>query len=247
VWANDLCKIAQSVDFNEGEIVRSTQVGEKDMALFAMVKVRNDKAMANRKAEVERLTQLALAANGEKRMEEVRRLIEEVRKLETRDFKAANALASKVSGMGRSRQRAVAPKKPVAVVAAPMPVAPDPAPSVPPQEDPGDLEQVRLVLDNLVSQFRSHDKLEAVAGLEEALSEFSDSQNLPLLSKQRNAWDPDRKRMISELREKADRLFVDEDPEALKAYRNLLRLNPPDDLRRQAAERVKTLEGILGK
>ena len=232
------------MDFSEGEIRRTTQVTKRDMETISVVQDRNEKEMARRRAEVERLSQLAIAAFNEKKMEEVRRLIDDVRKLETKDFKAANQLASKINSMSRSGRRS---KKPVAVATAPVAQASETSNTASANEGGEDIEEIKLALENFLSQFNAGDKFEAIAGLEGAIEEFSGSPNMPLLNRQRSAWNADRNRVIAEIHEKADKLFMEEDPDALRAYKNLLRLNPPEEIRRQAMARIKTLESILGQ
>jgi len=242
VGAYELSKIAQQVDLSDGEVVRTTQVTDGDMDFFAKLKMKRDKEMARRRAEVDRITQEAIAAAKEKKGGLVQQLIEEVRKLETRDFKAANQLISTINRLNRSGRRSVV--RPVATAV----VAQGNGLSTTSVQESGDIEDVRRTLDNLISQFKAGDKFEAIAGLEDAMGEFSDSSNLGLLKKQREAWGADRKRLIDDVKTKAETLYIDSSFEAaLEAYNNLIRLNPPDDIRTEALGKIKRISGILGK
>jgi hypothetical protein len=242
VGAYELSKIARQVDLSRGEVVRTTQITDEDIKSFTRLKIDYEKEMARRRAEVERLTQEAIVAVKEKKGSVVQQLIDEVRKLETRDFRAVNQLISTINRLNRTGRRSY--------VARPVPAAvatQGNGSSVPSVQELGDLEDVRRTLDNLISQFNTGDKFEAIAGLEEAMAEFSDSLNLGLLKKQREAWDADRKKMITEIQKKADNLYIDDDPDALGAYQSLLRLSPSDEAKKKALERIEKLKGIMGK
>jgi len=242
VAAYELCRIARAMDFSEGEITWSTQVTQIDEAFIQRVSESYNKEMERRANEVERLSQLTFSAFNGKDMSEVRRLIGEVGKL---NAAAANRLALKINKMSRSSRRPSASRKSVVIAAALAASADAPSPAV---EESGDLEEVRLTLDNLISQFKSGEKYEAIAGLEEAIAEFSGSSNLSILSRQRAAWDSERQKLINDRLGMAEKLYVEVATEgapsgpAIQAYREVLRLNPSEKIRGLAENRIRDMQ-----
>lgn len=242
VRAASIVDNAKAVDLGEADFVGDTQIDEGMIKKFAIVKARAEVIKAEKEAarikEVERLTADLQRAIAEKR------------------YPDAQSIARQMGERGAGRQATImlsnAARKPgrsrvAKVVASSATQTALPGESEEAVAEREELSSIKVMLEELKAQYKEGNTFEAITQLLSSISDFSESKNVGLLNKQLEAWAGERNKLIAEMQRKADKLFIEEDPAALEAYRNLLRLNPSDDIRRQVAEKIKTLESILGK
>jgi tetratricopeptide (TPR) repeat protein len=102
-------------------------------------------------------------------------------------------------------------------------------------------------LQEVVRQYEAHQLFEALAGLEALQRDVRDARDRKKVSRLRRVWTPDRLRLLTEIVDEADRLFVSMDEHSLTEYRRAQQLSPEGETARHIAERIETLERILSE
>ncbi|MBI5422317.1 hypothetical protein HZA44_04255 [Candidatus Peregrinibacteria bacterium] len=248
--ADGAVKIARAMDFKEVNYGEETQVTEGHERLFALIDLFNTHLTKEHQNKIKGLVADMQKALAESRYDEVRKKADEIRNLD-----AANASVTRILDEMETRLN---PPKPKAVAARPRYVAPAPkGPSAEEiaalrEEESKDAEALQAVdasLEQLRKDFTAGRWMEAFVGIDRAIQNFQGNKYVAKLTEQRDQWEHSRNKLIGETKDRANRLYKEEASatEILKAYQDLMKLNPPEADRKLAEERIKWFEGILSK
>jgi tetratricopeptide (TPR) repeat protein len=245
--ADKMAKVARAMASQEANPARPSQITPEDERLFAVINYHLARGIAAQQKEAEALVPKMQKALAEGRFGDARGVADEIGKLDPKNAQLARLL----SELDR-RQNPPKPKSGGARKASP---APDSSPNA---EEASSFEEAssqeaeaQKSVDSLLDQFRkwfnSGNVFDAIVGIDKAIADLPGNKFVGKLAQQRDQWEPVRKKLVAEVLERADRLYVEQDPVALEAYQRLLRLNPPEEIRRHADSRISTLLQILKK
>lgn len=113
------------------------------------------------------------------------------------------------------------------------------------EEQPTDHRPADQRLKDILRQYEKKQLYEAVSGLEQLARESLRAPERRKVSELRRLWAPDRKRVLVEIVDKADRLYVLMDEQSLGEYQRALKLSPDGDTAKHINERIQTLTRIL--
>lgn len=247
--ADSAVKIARAMDFKEVNYGEETQVTEGHERLFALIDLFNTHLTKEHQNKVKGLVADMQKALAENRYDEVRKKADEIRNLD-----AANASVTRILDEMETRLNPPKPK----VAYRPRYIAPTPkGPSAEEiaalrEEESKDAEALQTVdatLEQLRKDFATGRWMEAFVGIDRAIQNFQGNKYVSKLTEQRDQWEHSRNKLIADTKDRANRLYKEEASatEILRAYQDLMKLNPPEADRKLAEERIKWFEGILSK
>lgn len=248
--ADSAVKIARAMDFKEVNYGEETQVTEGHERLFALIDLFNTHLTKEHQNKIKGLVADMQKALAENRYDEVKRKADEIRNLD-----AANASVTRILDEMETRLNPPKPKvayRPRAVVA-PTPKGPSAEEVAALREeeskDAEALQTVDATLEQLRKDFAAGKWMEAFVGIDRAIQNFQGNKYVAKLTDQRDQWEHSRNKFIAEIKDRANRLYKEEASatEILRAYQDLMKLNPPEADRKLAEERIKWFEGILSK
>ncbi len=134
-----------------------------------------------------------------------------------------------------------------AAAAAPSPTAGEEAqlPITPEVNDALDRREMERSLAELTEAFEAGHEYKALVDLEALIVVFDGSPYQKRALRLQKLWEPDRRRLLRDIVQDADRLFVEMNDDSLNQYERALKLNPEGEVRAHVEERLDTLARIL--
>ena len=217
--ATKSARMARELDLKKTPFSNVSQLSDEDGKLFAIAYHLYE---VEKEEKIKALTEEMQNAFKEKRYNQAKKLANEIKKLDPK-----NPAIAKVNGKVKKRRWSSIKRNSVHLDEA--------------------LGEIQDFLKEIEQKFKQGKKFEAITELEEAIPVFEGNQHQSLLIRQQKKWGKTRKKLIDEYLKKANDLYVAEDPEALDVYKALLKLNPPNKIRKHAKDRIETLKNIIGE